>query len=617
MKKLFLFLTAALFATSLWATDVTESRYAKNDATGMKNEGTYVKAVTLGGNASWSSNKLKIGSSSTGTFVVEINSTYSSSYTIKSITFSFDGSGRPSTFSGNSIAVTSNTNWSAGSTTPTKVDFSLVAGSSEVKIKQMDITLTPAGEDVTAPTLSSSTPVNNASGVAVSGNIVLTFSENVTINDASKFSISPSTGVTLNTPTVNGAVVTIPYSGLANLTQYTFSTAAEAVKDGANLKNAALSDIVFTTICEAPASALVLSSDAAADVYVGDVITFSTSGGNGSAITLEGGNGETISDGKWTATLGEHTFTASQEISEGKCAQESEISFTVLPSAICPSGLSITGTQVYTEYENISLTAELSAGNGTITYNWYKGADLAAAKAAGSIGTGTTYSKASCAPADAGNYYCIASKDDCDDAESAAYAVTVTGLTFCYTFTPKEVTEDEALSDGATVATSNGGSMVVVDGSTMHYTTNGLYFETNSSTKVDVTLSNKMKVGTVIVAVVWSNNTGSARTLKLNTSTGDTKATWSFTPSSASGEEKTYTYVVKAGDGLVDTNKLQLQRGSNIYLRSFKVGNCGADVPTDIEEVVESASAVKVLENGMLIIEKNGVRYNAMGQIIR
>ena len=103
--------------------------------------------------------------------------------------------------------------------------------------------------DVTAPTFVSSVPTDEATGVDVSGNIVLTFSENVTIVDASKFTLTGGAG-TLHTASASasGAVVTIPYSGLAYNTTYTLATAAEAVKDGSNNKNAALSDITFTTL---------------------------------------------------------------------------------------------------------------------------------------------------------------------------------------------------------------------------------------------------------------------------------------------------------------------------------------------------------------------------------
>ena len=105
----------------------------------------------------------------------------------------------------------------------------------------------------------------------------------------------------------------------------------------------------------------------------------------------------------------------------------SDIAFTTEAAVtpVCPSGLTISGTAAYTEGETIELTAAVAAGNGDITYTWYKGEDLATAKAAGSIGTGTSFSKASCATSDAGNYWCVATKDACSDAESAAYAVTV------------------------------------------------------------------------------------------------------------------------------------------------------------------------------------------------
>ena len=111
--------------------------------------------------------------------------------------------------------------------------------------------------DDTAPTLSNSTPANSETGVVLSGNIVLTFSENVSINDASKFTLTGGAG-TLNTAsaTVSGAAVTIPYSGLASGTAYTFSTAAGAVKDEAGNTNAALSDISFTSLADETAPTL-------------------------------------------------------------------------------------------------------------------------------------------------------------------------------------------------------------------------------------------------------------------------------------------------------------------------------------------------------------------------
>ena len=99
------------------------------------------------------------------------------------------------------------------------------------------VAIVAPGSDTTPPTLSSSNPANNATDVATSGNITLTFSENVTIKNASNFSLSD--GI-LGTPTVSGSTVTIPYSGLSNGTQYTLRTAAGAVQDAANNASAAL-----------------------------------------------------------------------------------------------------------------------------------------------------------------------------------------------------------------------------------------------------------------------------------------------------------------------------------------------------------------------------------------
>ena len=115
----------------------------------------------------------------------------------------------------------------------------------------------------------------------------------------------------------------------------------------------------------------------------------------------------------------------------------------------CPSGLTISGTQAYTEGQTINLSAALEAGNGTITYTWYKGTDLATAKSAGSIGTGTSFSKSPCTTDDAGNYWCEATKTDCSAASNAsAYVVTVVdvcaGLTAPAAFANTDVTGTSA-----------------------------------------------------------------------------------------------------------------------------------------------------------------------------
>ena len=377
-------------------------------------------------------------------------------------------------------------------------------GSSDGKvIKSIVITQASSSGDVIPPSLSSSNPANSATGVAVSGNIVLTMSENVSVADASKFSLTGGAGsLTTASISVSGAAITIPYTGLANSTEYTFTAAAGAIQDGAATPNTnAAFSFTFTTIA---------------------------------AIT-----------------------------------------------PACPSGVTISGTAAYTAGETIELTAALTEGNGEISYQWYKGS----IEAGNEVGTNSNVlTIASCATTDAGDYFCVASKDACASAESAAYAVTVAPIVACYTFTATLPSETVTFAVNDIVPGSTGGSIKVL-GNTMKNTAYGLSFESSGSAKVGVTLNSLMKKGTKITATVWSNNTSSARSLKLNTSADATKATWSFTPSTAEGEEKVFTYTVTDGDGLIGTNVFNLQRGSNIYLKSLTVSNCG-------DELLELSSAI-------------------------
>ena len=111
---------------------------------------------------------------------------------------------------------------------------------------------------------------------------------------------------------------------------------------------------------------MTLSSDAAATVYVGDEITFSTTGGNGAAVSIEGANSETITANVWTATVGEHTFTASQPKNGDYCAQESELVLTVLEKTPV-TAVTVAGAE--TAYEGGSVTYTATAENAT-EYRW-------------------------------------------------------------------------------------------------------------------------------------------------------------------------------------------------------------------------------------------------------
>ncbi len=138
-----------------------------------------------------------------------------------------------------------------------------------------------------------------------------------------------------------------------------------------------MTEVMFIApTCEEPATALSLSSDANATVYVDDEITFSTSGGNGGTITIAGSNSETISaNNKWTATVGQHTFTASQAKNGNYCAQEDVLVLTVnqktpVTSAVISSDAADKDHVVKGSTVNLTCTAE----NAT-TWQWYLGDD--------------------------------------------------------------------------------------------------------------------------------------------------------------------------------------------------------------------------------------------------
>ena len=102
--------------------------------------------------------------------------------------------------------------------------------------------------DTTAPTLVSSSPADNAMDVAVSSDIVLTFSEAVALNNAS-IQIGHSAGITTST---SGNTITLhPTDGLLGASSYTVRISAGSLLDAAGNAYAGLLDdttLNFSTI---------------------------------------------------------------------------------------------------------------------------------------------------------------------------------------------------------------------------------------------------------------------------------------------------------------------------------------------------------------------------------
>ena len=174
----------------------------------------------------------------------------------------------------------------------------------------------------------------------------------------------------------------------------------------------------------------------------GDVISFTcactTSNKTGKGVKINNSISVTGDFPASTANTISYTVVASDGI-DGESSfsikrNDSDIKFGTVSvtragggTPVCPSGLSITSKNdktAFLEGDAIELTAALTAGNGAITYQWYKGGT-----AEGNKLTGKTAAKleiASCVEGDAGDYYCVASKSDCSDAVNAdAFTITV------------------------------------------------------------------------------------------------------------------------------------------------------------------------------------------------
>lgn len=128
----------------------------------------------------------------------------------------------------------------------------------------------------------------------------------------------------------------------------------------------AVMTVTYSLACTSPENPLSLSSDAAETVYVGDVITFSTAGGNGGAVKFYEGESEIANP--WTATAGAHTIVAKQEANGDYCETVSnDLALNVLektPVTACvidgPTNGFIGDELVYTA----------TAANATV-FEWY------------------------------------------------------------------------------------------------------------------------------------------------------------------------------------------------------------------------------------------------------
>ncbi|MBL7723468.1 MAG: Ig-like domain-containing protein [Chitinophagaceae bacterium] len=131
-----------------------------------------------------------------------------------------------------------------------------------------DFSIQLNGSDVTAPTAVTYNPASGTTGVALNGNLVLTFSENIQKGTAGNILVKrtsdnatvQTTAVTSAAVTVSSATATIPFNGLAYSTGYYINIDAGTFRDLAGNNYAGISATgtwTFTTMAAPAASVTV------------------------------------------------------------------------------------------------------------------------------------------------------------------------------------------------------------------------------------------------------------------------------------------------------------------------------------------------------------------------
>ncbi len=180
-------------------------------------------------------------------------------------------------------------------------------------------------------------------------------------------------------------------------------------------------------------------------------------------------------------------------------AQETTLSgaFTFSETCSAPTSPSISGTTAYTAGGTISLTASATGTSGSTTYTWYKGADWATASASSSVGSGATFTKASCVVGDAGTYWCnISNGTGCE--VQVSKAITVSAAPTVGTFSP---------ASGSTVKSGTTVTVTGSTGSTVYY-----QWSSSSSAPAAATIVSSGTAGTSGAATVTTSGISSSAT---------------------------------------------------------------------------------------------------------
>ena len=148
------------------------------------------------------------------------------------------------------------------------------------------------------------------------------------------------------------------------------------------------------------------------------------------------------------------------------------------------------------------------------------------------------------------------------------------------------------------------------------YTDFGLQMSKGGADSVRVVLDNNLAAGSVIELNIRVQVDSKERGFIIRNLAKEEllKAAWN---PAEDDFERTIKYTVAAEDGIDGNNAFIIQRSNSAILKSVIVSGCGEKVPTAIDNTEATVKAVKVIRNGQLLIEKNGVLFNAQGTIVK
>ena len=271
---------------------------------------------------------------------------------------------------------------------------------------------------------------------------------------------------------------------------------------------------------------------------------------------------------------------------------------------VCPETLTITSKDnktAFTEGDKVELTAALAKGNGTITYQWYKGSVASGNEISGATTNKLTIN--SCTTSDAGDYFCAASKSGCETPaqNSSAFTISVAADPKCFNMPAITSTP----SNLASISVTGGSLADVGDGKTLKMQSTGIGFGNGNAARLKVTLTDASIVEGTKITINYNNASSDGSGIGLYNEnyehqvigttgvTGSGTVTHTFTAAEAA---------YYADEFLIDRN----QTGKGIIVGSITVEDCGPAVTRyavtlDYNDGVTANGSLSVVEGNAAV----------------